>query len=375
MSINPLLLREGCEARCPGCLHRALPAAHSEQQKIHWLQKALSPWREVLQPIRAVSGEARWGYRHKVRLHAHWQDGWQFGLRVRDTVIAIPRCPVHADSVRAMVAWLTDHVPSPDRFPLAFYTQSGAQATLILKTHAWPDLTWLPEAVTTLATLPGMEGLWLHLHPAAGRRLFAKSGWYLLWGRPRSQAQGLLYGPTAFQQAIPALSDQALSEAERFLAPSPHSAVVDLYCGTGRSVQRWVAQGAAVIGVESQGEAVECARVNAPPAVILRGTCTQRLPQLTEWLAAPEQRGAHRLCYVNPPRTGLEADVTAWIIHTLRPQRLAYLSCNAGSLRRDLHGLTAADYQVARLSPYDFFPQTDHVETLALLFRGSDPPR
>ena len=45
---------------------------------------------------------------------------------------------------------------------------------------------------------------------------------------------------------------------------------------------------------------------------------------------------------------------------------MAYLSCSAGTLRRDLEALSGA-YEVARIIPYDFFPHTHHVESLVLL--------
>ena len=53
-----------------------------------------------------------------------------------------------------------------------------------------------------------------------------------------------------------------------------------------------------------------------------------------------------------------------------RPDRMAYLSCSAGTLRRDLDALVQTGYAVERITPYDFFPQTHHVETLALLRRS-----
>ena len=62
-----------------------------------------------------------------------------------------------------------------------------------------------------------------------------------------------------------------------------------------------------MIGVELSGEAVECARLNAPDAVILRGKCAERIPQLRDWTPAT----GTRLLYVNPPRTGLEPAVLA----------------------------------------------------------------
>ena len=102
----------------------------------------------------------------------------------------------------------------------------------------------------------------------------------------------------------------------------------------------------------------------APAATLYPSACAQRLPQLDQWLAA---HAGERLLYVNPPRTGLEAEVLTWIIDTLRPRMMGYMSCSAGTLRRDLQALTAAGYTVVQLVPYDFFPQTYHVETLALL--------
>jgi tRNA/tmRNA/rRNA uracil-C5-methylase (TrmA/RlmC/RlmD family) len=250
---------------------------------------------------------------------------------------------------------------------MVYYVQSGAQATLVLKTGVLPGTAWLDEGLVRRLAEAGTEGLWLHLHPSAGHRVFAKRAWHLAAGRPRSvDEDGFAYGPTSFQQLLPGLYRQALDEAEAFLAPAPGAAVVDLYCGTGTTLARWTRRGAAALGVELDGEAVACAGANAPGAAVLRGACSHRLPQLDGWARAHPGSGP-RLLYANPPRTGLEPEVLAWIAGACRPARLAYLSCSAGTLRRDLHGLTTAGYRVLRLTPYDFFPQTHHVETLALL--------
>ncbi len=364
----------GCAPRCPGCTHRTLSAVASEAQKMGWLRRQLAPWADRLLPVRAVADDARWGYRRKVCLSAVWSEaaGWQFGLWRRDELVPIPDCPVHAPSVRVLARWLMRVLPPGPLFPLAFLVQSGAQATLILKTQRSPPLDWLDGAGHRQLAVSGLEGLWLHLHPAAGRRLFARNGWRLVWGEPRSRdAFGLIYGPTAFQQLIPELYRQALDAAAGFLAPQPGDSIADLYCGIGASLARWTSRGARAIGVELGGEAVECARLNAPDTEILRGKCADRVPQLRDWAPAT----GIRLLYVNPPRTGLEPSVLAWTMGEFQPERLAYLSCSAGTLSRDLRALTAAGYGVEALIPYDFFPQTHHVETLALLRRGFRPSR
>ena len=100
-----------------------------------------------------------------------------------------------------------------------------------------PDLNWLDQARQAELATSELGGLWLHGHPAAGRRLFARNGWTLLWGQPRSRDEfGLRYGPTAFQQQIPTLYQQALEAAEAFLTPEPGNSIADLYCGIGATL-------------------------------------------------------------------------------------------------------------------------------------------
>lgn len=286
----------------------------------------------------------------------------------RQRLIPIPRCPVHSERAQRRVQLLLQGLPAKDVFPLAFYVQASAQVTLILKTAHLPSSAWLDKRLRQALAATGLEGLWLHLHPAAGKRLFTKNGWHLLWGRPRSRTDtGLVYGPSAFQQLISKLYQRALDEAEVFLAPGADNPMVDLYCGSGSTLSRWLRRSAPTVGVELGGEAVAYACENAPQALVLRGKCAHRLPQLTAWLGEYGRAADQSRLYVNPPRTGLEPEVVEWIISTCHPRRMAYLSCSAGTLRRDLEQLTAAGYQVTRITPYDFFPQTQHVETLVLL--------
>lgn len=310
--------------------------------------------------------EVRHDYRDRVVLAAEWHErGWRIGLRRGDTVVAIPDCPVHSPRVRAMVGALASLLPPAHRLPLAYYVQSGRQATLVVKAASVETGDWL-AALEPVMRACGTDGLWLHLNPSAGRRVLAKQRWELLWGRPRSvDAGGLCYGPGGFQQLQPALHAQALDAAEAFLGPGPDSRVVDLYCGVGASLRRWTAAGAGALGVEAGREAVACARFNSPRAQVLVGHCATRLPQLREFGDGPERR----LLYANPPRTGLEPAVCAWIGGEYAPARMAYLSCSAGTLARDLALLETHGLRVERLIPFDFFPRTHHVETLALLAR------
>ncbi len=351
---------------CPGCGHRDLTSAGSVAQKQRWLTQALAPWTAALQAVMPAPAGWRQHYRSRASLHARWDDGWRFGLLRRDDLVSIPDCPVHHPRINRLAAWLRHHLPSPERFPLAYLVCSGRQATLVVK-HASPQTpAW--ESTLSLPALD-LDALWLNRHPSAGRRLFAKRGWQLLAGERYSRdEEGLYYGPEAFRQLVPTLHHHSLELAADFLRPAGGDALVDLYCGLGSGLRRWSGNGARVLGVELGAEAVDCARRNAPAAEVLRGTCATRLPQIRTWLGLGEPQ--RTLVYANPPRTGLEPDILHWLATEARPHRIAYLSCSTGTLARDLRTLEAAGYRVASLQPYDFFPGTRHVETLALLRRA-----
>lgn len=309
-------------------------------------------------------------YRERACLAADYRgDRWHFGFQHDETVLAVPECPVHSPRVRATGRLLADALPRDDEFPLAFLVQAGAQVTMVLKTREKPTLEWLSDELQRQLWAAGVEGLWLNMHPSAGRVLFTKRGWFLVWGHPRSRdAAGMLHGPAAFQQLLPELYLASLEESFGFLAPAPADGLVDLYCGIGASASHLATAGASVLGIELGGEATECARLNAPTCEILRGKCAQRIPQLTAFATRTTGR---RLLYANPPRSGLEPAIVRWSAHEYRPSLIAYLSCSAGTLCRDLVALTESGYEVQRITPYDFFPRTHHVETLALLRDGS----
>lgn len=365
------MLPPGCVPECPACPHRELAPEESLARKEARLREALAPWADRLRPAAAPAPEERLGYRQRAVLAAAWQAGaWHFGLHARDTVVPIPDCPVHHPRIRAAIRLLGPALPGPPALPLRWLVVRGRQAVLVVKARTLPDLAWFDGGLARALAEAGLEGLWLHLHPATGRRVLGKGGWTLLWGEPRSRDDaGLLHGPRSFGQALPGLHDQALDLAETWLRPGPGAPVLDLCSGTGASLRRWRTAGAPALGVDLCGEAVACARANAPGAAVLQGRVSERLPQILAWLARQAPAGGAAL-YANPPRTGLEPGVVRWLAAEDRLHRAAILSCSPWTLARDLAVLTAGPWRVAALHPLDFLPLTRHVEVLALLVAG-----
>jgi 23S rRNA (uracil1939-C5)-methyltransferase len=146
----------------------------------------------------------------------------------------------------------------------------------------------------------------------------------------------------------------------------------DLYCGVGLVGFYLARHFGKVYGIDIEPSHLELAAVNASlnglSNVEFRpGKVEALLLDRRFWL----QEAKPDLVIVDPPRAGLHEQAISSVI-AARPRAIAYLSCNVQSLVRDLQIFRASfpRYRVARLSAYDMFPQTNHVELLAILHRA-----
>jgi 23S rRNA (uracil1939-C5)-methyltransferase len=354
---------------CIGCRYKNISYQEGIENKFKYLQKTLKNWEHLIAPVRHVEQQDSLNYRNKITLSAHWDSSnvWKIGLWKKEELIPIPDCPIQSHETNTFIADLISVLPPYSEFPLAYIHQIGKQITLILKSKKRPDIGFLKTAMDTKSKKYSLEGLWLHLNPSAGRRLFEKVNWELIWGQELSQNQfGLYYGPATFQQLIPSLYADSLEQSIEFFKPDNKSLIIDLYCGTGNSLRVWRKATTILIGVELSGEAVKCAKTNIPEAIILRGKCEERIPQMNDIIRNLTAETKVFL-YANPPRTGLEAKITEWIVTECNAKKIAYLSCSAGTLKRDLEIFERNGYNIASIIPYDFFPYTHHVETLCLI--------
>jgi 23S rRNA (uracil1939-C5)-methyltransferase len=141
---------------------------------------------------------------------------------------------------------------------------------------------------------------------------------------------------------------------------------VDAYCGAGL-FSLFLAPGARqVYGIERDGEAIHCARVNHRQAgfanaVFLRGDAGEILHR--EFVDAKRRVD---VLILDPPRTGCEPSLLSGII-ALKPSRIVYISCNPATQARDIGILLHQGFALKSLTPFDMFPQTVHIETVALL--------
>ncbi len=144
--------------------------------------------------------------------------------------------------------------------------------------------------------------------------------------------------------------------------------VIDLYCGIGGIALTLAGAAAKVIGMEVVDSAVEDAIRNA--ALNRIGNCAFEAGDVSELLEELVESGARiDLAVLNPPRKGCDEAVLKHLA-TLSPGRIIYVSCSPATLAGDLSRLSCLGYLCREIQPVDMFPQTMHLESIALLERG-----
>jgi 23S rRNA (uracil1939-C5)-methyltransferase len=149
--------------------------------------------------------------------------------------------------------------------------------------------------------------------------------------------------------------------------------VADLYCGIG-GISLFLAGGARqVYGIEVVEAAVADAERNAQLNRV--SNCTFEAGDAAELMdEIHEETGKLDLVVLNPPRKGCDRRV---LEHTAAssPDRIMYVSCSPTTLARDLDILDQLGYRTREIQPVDMFPQTPHVENVALLERVASPQK
>lgn len=198
----------------------------------------------------------------------------------------------------------------------------------------------------------------------------------LLWGEKTLTADlcGLTFevSPYSFFQVnkeqAEILYDTALSYADLH----GEETVIDAYCGTGTISLCLARKARRVIGIEIVEPAILDARKNAKAngishAEFLVGDAGKLMPKLYAEGLKPD------VIVCDPVRAGCSEDVLT-AAAGMAPRRIVYVSCNPATLARDIARLRPLGYTLRKVQPVDMFPQTMHVECVALLEKEETPP-
>ena len=193
-----------------------------------------------------------------------------------------------------------------------------------------------------------------------------------LTGRPwiaeRLAGQRFRLPASTFLQVNTQAARELVRLVTKLAGPSANRRMLDLYGGVGVYSFSLARSGAVrAVVCDADGDAIDCGRTAARGANL---DCIEfRQADAARFVAAQvAQEGRYDIVVANPPRTGLGRGVAKGIIE-LHAKRVVLVSCNPATLARDLRTFIDGGYTLAEVTPVDMFPQTAHIEAVALLTR------
>jgi len=323
----------------------------------------------VLQPL--LASPLPLGYRHRIRLALSARGEIGFYQARSNRLVPIHECPVATAPINTALAELNRskylrqaaaftreiellHSPADGRLIALLRLNNGKRA----------DPGLIREFATSLAPIA-------QVLVQAGRRIrpgspqqpdailrqqFDRS----VCGRPFS----LSWSPGCFSQVNARQNSRLIGLVCRLSGCGRGQRILDLFCGMGNfSVPLGLGQ-AAVTGIEQNRESIARARANAAAAGL--PDCEFQDIDVAAGLRQCLGAGRHFDCVVlDPPRQGLGKSTS--LLLDLAPGRIVSVSCDPATLMRDLSLLVAGGYRLLSLTPVDMFPQTHHIESVALL--------
>lgn len=340
---------------CGGCHFQHVHYPRQLELKRQIVQDNLQRIAGITEDVKPVVASSKpWNYRNKVTWHVR---GNELGYYQEGSheLLPISACQIISKSIQAISSELRNFL---NQHPMA----GSGEITL-----RFSDTTG--DSMLVLSGFPNIPAAWQKLNSLTASGVYIKNGQIrVLWGSEYWQEKlgimNFMVPATSFFQVNNSQAEQIIACLSRVLPLNKDMHLVDLYCGVGAITLNLASQVKKVTGIEEFAPSIKYARLNAERNGIENadfhcGSCETLFPELSEPMD---------VIVVDPPRAGCHPDVIKAIVHQ-EPEHIAYVSCNPGTLARDLGRLKESGYTPTLIQPIDMFPQTYHVETVVLMSR------
>ena len=325
-----------------------------------------------LPTVSLLTGEP-FGYRNRIRLQVQTQPEFSIGYHQAKShrMTAIDRCPIAAplleQCIRVLHSLGVRGTFPTDAQEIEIFTDHD-QSELFMTVWTRPQVRSRQDAYKEffaqlqkeIPQLIGAQVLGTEKGKIHSVRL------QLQWGRQhvsyRVAGRDYIVGAGSFFQVNYTLLDEFVAAVT---GNESGECVWDLYAGVGLFSLALVERFQRVIAVESSEAACKDLRVN------LRNTAAEHVQTTAlNFLqqAVVRRQAAPNLILLDPPRAGAGVEACK-LLAEVGPQRIVYVSCDPATLGRDLGALIQSGYRLLRLQLVDMFPQTYHMETIAMLER------
>jgi 23S rRNA (uracil1939-C5)-methyltransferase len=341
--VSPSAYRKGAPcphyARCGGCRMQHIAYAHQLELKQRQVEQTFRRIAKLTLPrvLPVISSPRPTGYRGKAEFHlAVGRGGGRLGLMAMasNDLVEVERCGICDDTINRKYGELRE------RLARGGVRVEGDRQII------WADEPGEPptETATGFGKAPDVNRI--------------------------VREKRLIVPYRGFFQANRALVGELVDQVLGMCALAGGEVIVDAYGGAGLFSLFLGERAGRLFGIEGDREAVRCAGINLRREGL--GQAEFFLGDVADVLDREFLRRQTKVDVVvlDPPRDGCGGKVIEKAA-TIGPKRIVYVSCNPATQARDIRILSECGYALRRLQPLDLFPQTAHIEVVALLTRGS----
>jgi 23S rRNA (uracil1939-C5)-methyltransferase len=381
------LLRPGADRIPDSCLHDGEPCPGAPWQGLAYESQLAQKRRQVDEALRRIGdldgfeleeiepAVERWRYRNKLEysfgdregepvLGFHARGRWDLIVDVEDCLLASERGNAARNEIRDWAR--LESVPAYDA-----RSRDGVLRNLVVR-EGWRTGQIQTRLVTLAARFPKPP---VDLHTAIEGDSGGTDGPTGVLGeeRLREELCGLRLEMShgAFFQTNTEMAEKLYAIAAEQAGLSGSERVFDLYCGIGTIGLSMAKRAGEVWGLEIVPEAIADAEANAKRngisnARFLAGSARTGVRPLLEQAGKPD------VVLVDPPRAGLSQKIVRRLLEC-EAKQIVYVSCNPTTLAPNAAQMVEAGYRLRRVKPVDMFPQTPHIECVALLEKNASP--
>jgi 23S rRNA (uracil1939-C5)-methyltransferase len=353
---------------CGGCTLPGIPYAEQLAKKRKELSRLLGM---EMPPFLPSPKEA--GFRSKVAfvfgngVMGHYALGSQ-------RIIPIQECPVHHERGNRVAFALRDHlfrarIPNGVlRHILIRTTADGREASAMLVVRQNDKSLRVPVRKFLVST-EKPEGFFVNIHTKPGPYMVGDET-IKIEGRSHVKqtvaGTSYLVSPTAFFQTNVGAAEQLVRIVAEEIGDAKR--VLDLYCGSGLFSLPIAKNGAKVLAIEENRQAIADADANVRINRLPGGQVRFIAARVEDALSRAEKESWDAVI-LDPPRQGCPPQVIASIFDRIRAPKIVYVSCNPESLSQELPSILKTGYKVSGVQPVDMFPHTEHIETVVSFTR------
>jgi len=360
---------------CGGCSMQHLDARVQVAVKQRILEDSLARIGKVKPEniMPAIYGQS-WGYRERARISAKYVIKKQkmlvgFHERRSSYVADMQSCEILAPKIAGLIKPLADlfeGLTIREQLPQVEVAVGEHVDVLVLRIMAPLSLDD-EAALRAFADLHKVQ-FWLQTKgPETVKAFYPLDAPVLSYSLPEF-AITMPFAPGEFTQVNSELNRVMISRAIRRLEPKAGERIADFFCGLGNFTLPISRSGAEVLGIEGSDALVKRAAQNAAYNGLSANTKfrAMNLFEMTEELLL--SMGKYDKWLIDPPRDGA-MELVKSITPAIAPERIVYVSCNPATLARDAAELVQRGYVLKSAGVMNMFPQTSHVESIAVFER------